>query len=182
MTAPQPPQERLSALRRVGRIVGVIEISIGAICLLTILILVFFQALQRYLPIEQLAWTGEIARFALVWLTFSAAGLLVTTRGHIALEIVDSFKNQTVVRVVQIFAMVIVAATGLGLALEAIALIQTQGILKSPVLRIPMSWVYIPLLIGAVSTMIRALIAAIDIAINGPVAPSHEEDAPEVTA
>lgn len=169
-------------LRRIARVVFVVEITIGAIALMLILTLVFLQALQRYLPIEGFAWTGEVARFSLVWLTFSAAGLLVTTRGHIALEIVDVIPNQATVRVIQVFALAVVSATGVGLAIAAWALVETQGIVRSPVLRLPMSWVYIPVLIGAVSTAIRAAVAAVDIALHGPPPAASELEETEATA
>lgn len=182
MTEPQRPQQRSGALRRIADVVFVVEISIGAIALMLILILVFLQALQRYLPVDGFAWTGEIARFSLVWLTFSAAGLLVTSRGHIALEIVDAIPNQTVVRVIHVFALAVVSATGVGLAIAGWALVETQGIIKSPVLRLPMSWVYVPVLIGAVSTALRAAVAAVDVALHGPPPPVTELDETEVTA
>ncbi|QTX03539.1 TRAP transporter small permease [Agromyces archimandritae] len=173
MTDAPPPRARI--LRRIAGAIGVVEITIGVIALLTILVLVFIQALQRYLPGDGIAWSGEIAKFSLIWLTFSAAGLLITTRGHIALEIMDSLPNPMAVRIVQTFALVCVAVIGFGLTMEAIALIETQGIVKSPVLRIPMSWIYIPVLIGMVSTTIRSAIAAVDIAWHGPVLADVED-------
>lgn len=175
------PPEQIGTLRKIARVIGYVELLIGSICLLTILVLVFFQALQRYLPIDQVPWTGETAEFAMVWLTFSAAGLLVTSRGHIALELVDTFRNRTLVQFVQVFALVVVCAAGVGLTIEAFALIGSQGILRSPVLRIPMSWIYLPVAIGLVSTTVRAAISAIDIAKNGAVAPSYDRDENETT-
>ena len=153
-----------------------IEIGIGAAALLLILSMVFLQALQRYLPGGGFPWTGELARFALIWLTFAAAGVLVSTNGHIALEIVDAVPNERVVRWIQVFALVVVAATGAGLAIEALALIDTQQVLKSPVLRVPMSWVYIPVLIGVVSLTIRAVIAAVLVLRNGPMLTEYDTD------
>ncbi|WP_162621759.1 TRAP transporter small permease [Microbacterium suaedae] len=160
---------RPRAWRGLVRVITGVEFAIGATCLVVILTLIFFQAAQRYLPVDQVAWTGEVSRFCLVWLTFSAAGLLITNRGHIALEIADTLPSRTLVRVVQVLALLIVAAVAISLVIEAIALIDSQGIIKSPVLRIPMSWVYIPVLIGVASTAIRSLVAAADIAIHGPV-------------
>lgn len=107
-------------------------------------------------------------------------GVLVTTHGHIALELVDSIRNPMTVRVIQVISLLMVAATAVGMALEAWALIETQGIVKSPVLRVPMSWVYLPVLIGVVSTAIRALISAADIALHGPIVADIDEDQPEV--
>ncbi len=165
---------------RVLTALGRIELTLGSLALLAILVLVFLQALQRYLPIDQIAWTGEVARFSLVWLTFSVAGWLVTARGHIALEIADALPSPKAVRAVQTFALLIVAVTGVGLTVEAWALVTTQGIIKSPVLRLPMSWVYVPVLLGAASTAVRAALAAVDIARHGPwvdEALSPKEDA-----
>jgi TRAP-type C4-dicarboxylate transport system permease small subunit len=153
-----------------------IEVAIGAISIMLILILVFTQAAQRYLPFDGFAWTGELSRFSLVWATFAVAGVLVTSRSHIAMEIIDAIPNPMIVRIIQVFALLVVAATGVGLTVEAWALVSTQGIIKSPVLRVPMSWIYVPVLIGAASTAIRALIAATDVALHGPVLADESSD------
>jgi len=162
-------------LRRIGRFLTLIELTFGALAVVAILAFVFYQALQRYLPVDSVAWTGELARFCLLWVTFAGLGVLVSTRGHIALELIDSVKNRTVVRVVQAFALIVVAVTGALLANEAFGLV-SQAIVTSPVLRLPMSIVYIPVLIGAVSTVIRALIAALDVILHGPVMAAVEDD------
>lgn len=171
---PSPPTRR--PWRATLRVLTGIELAIGVTFLVVIFVLVLFQALQRHLPIDQIAWTGEVSRFCLVWLTFSAAGVLVTTRGHIALEIVDVMPSRAVVRVTQALALLIVAAVAIGLVVEAVVLIDSQGIITSPVLRIPMSLVYIPLLIGVTSTAIRALAQAGRIAVRGPILAAVADD------
>lgn len=175
-------RERVPAWRVLVRALTAIEIAIGSVCLLLIAVLVFFQALQRYLPIPQVSWTGEISQFCLVWLTFSVAGVLVSTGGHITLEILDSLKSRAAVRVIQVAAMLLVVAVAVLLVVEAVHLIQTQGIIKSPVLRIPMSWVYVPILIGLVSMVIRGIIQAVRIAVTGPILAEVDDDEPEVLA
>lgn len=166
----------LRVLRRIGRVVGLVEITFGAITLLVILTLVFLQAAQRYLPIDQIAWTGEVSRFALTWLTFSAAGLLVTSRGHIALELVDTMRNPKVVRVVHVVSYLLLAVIGVGLTIAAWNLYESQSIISSPVLRMPMSLVYVPVLIGLASMTVRAVINGIETAVNGPVLGEFEDD------
>lgn len=168
-------------LRRIGSIIGGVELTFGVLTLLVILALVFLQAAQRYLPIDQVAWTGEISRFALTWLTFSAAGLLVTTRGHIALEILDSMRNPVAVRIVHVISYAVLAVIGVGLTIAAFKLVESQGILSSPVLRLPMSLVYVPVLVGLFSLTVRAVIMAVDAAINGPILNEFEDDS-EVAA
>lgn len=144
-----------------------VELALGAVAVLLIFVLVLLQAGQRYLPIDGYSWTGELARFSLVWLTFLVAGVLVTRDQHVALEMVDAIRNPLVVRVARVVACLIVAAVGVGLVAACWDLIQTQGIIKSPALRLPMSWFYGIPMIGFVSTTIRAAIAAVTYAVVG---------------
>lgn len=170
-----PTQPRWT-FRSASRLITRLEIGVGAVLLLTIFILMFVQAAQRHLPMDSLAWTGEVSRFSLAWLTFLMAGVLVTERGHITLEVLDTVPNQHVVRGVQAFALLVVAATAGLLVHEAWSLVETQGIMRSPVLGLPMSWVYAPLLVGMVSTVIRSVISAVDIALHGPVLPEISDE------
>ena len=66
------------------------ELTIGVAALVLIFGLVLVQAAQRYLPIDGWPWSGELARFCLVWLTFVLAGVLVTNDSHISIEMIDS--------------------------------------------------------------------------------------------
>lgn len=179
-TPAEPPTGRLATLftdpprwlARTVRVVTAIEIAIGAAAILLILALVLVQAGQRYLPIDGWPWTGELARFALVWLTFVVAGVLVTSDSHIAIEMVDGLGGPMLRRVVRVLSCLVVAAVGYGLTVEALELVDTQGVLKSPAMGMPMSWLYGISLIGFVSTTVRALVAAVQYAVLG---------APEVT-
>ena len=119
-----------------------IELTIGVAALLLIFGLVLLQAAQRYLPIDGWPWTGELARFCLVWLTFVVAGVLVTTDSHIAIEMIDMAPSARLRRVVRVLSCLVVAAIGVGLCAEAWELMQTQGMLKSPAMQMPMSWLY----------------------------------------
>ena len=167
-----PPRH---TLRRALRALTALELSFGAVMLLTILVLVFIQAAQRHVLGEGLPWTGEVSRFALAWLTFSVAGVLISRRGHITLEVVDILPRPRLVRTVQVFSLLVVAATAAGLTWETWNLVQTQGALRSPVLGLSMAVVYIPVLIGLVSTVIRSLGSALDIALHGPMQPETQE-------
>jgi len=144
-----------------------IEIGVAAAVLVLMFALVLLQAAQRYLPFEGATWTGELARFCLVWLAFGMAGVLVSTDGHIALEIVDQIRNEKVVRAIRVFACLTVAVIGAGFAAEAWELVRTQGRLTSPALEMPLSWLYVIPLLGFVSTAVRGVIVAIRTARYG---------------
>lgn len=140
---------------------------LGALAVLIIFVLVLLQAGQRYLPIDGWAWTGELARFSLVWLTFLVAGVLVTRDGHVAIELTDSIPNPLLVRIARVVSCVIVSAVGVGLVAAAWELTQSQGIIKSPAMRLPMSWFYAVSMLGFISTTIRAAVAAVRFAVLG---------------
>jgi TRAP-type C4-dicarboxylate transport system permease small subunit len=162
-------------LGRVGRVLTAVELTIGIAALVLIFGLVLLQAAQRYLPIDGWPWTGELARFCLVWLTFVVAGVLVTTDSHISIEMIDMVPGDLLRRVVRVISCLIVAAIGVGLCLEAWELTQTQGILKSPAMQMPMSWLYAVSMIGFVSVVVRALIAALQYAVLGVPEPTYDD-------
>ena len=152
------------------------ELAIGAMALVLIFLLVLVQAAQRYLPVSGWPWTGELARFCLVWLTVSVAGVLVTTDSHIALQLVDGIKNPVFVRVVRVVAALTVAAVGAAFALEAWDLMASQGRLRSPSLRMPLTWLYLFPLLGFLSTAVRGVVAAVGFARSAePPVSGHGE-------
>ncbi len=168
-------------LARVIKVITGIELGIGVVALLLIFFLVLAQAAQRHLPVDGWPWTGELARFSLVWLTFVVAGVLVTSDSHISIEMIDVVKNPLVRRIVRVISCLTVAAVGVALTAEAWELVQDQGVLKSPAMRMPMSWLYAISMIGFVSTTIRATIAAVQYAVLGAPGPDHG-DLPELSA
>jgi TRAP-type transport system small permease protein len=161
------------AVRHTVRVVTAIELGIGAAAMLLIFFLVFVQALQRYLPVEGWSWTGELARFSLVWLTFVVSGVLVTRDGHISIEMIDAVLRLR--RVVRVLSCLIVAAIGVALTAAAWELVQEQGIIKSPALQMPLSWLYAISMIGFVSVVVRSLVAAATYAVLGVPEPTYDE-------
>ena len=162
-------------LRRVARVLTAVELTIGVAALVLIFGLVLVQAAQRYLPIDGWPWSGELARFCLVWLTFVLAGVLVTNDSHISIEMIDLVPGDLVRRVVRVVSCLVVALIGVVLCAEAWELVQTQHMLKSPAMRMPMSWLYGISMIGFVSVVVRSLIAAVDYAVHGVPEPTYDD-------
>lgn len=169
-------EELPTPVTRVVRVLTAIEMGVAGLAAALIFGLVLLQAGQRYLPIDGYTWTGELARFSLVWLTFSAAGVLVTRDGHIALQVVDNIRNEIVVRVFHVLALLIVAVIGAGFAWACESLVAQSQNLKSPSLGLPMSWVYVLPMIGFASTAVRATVGAVVVARYGVTASSQPED------
>lgn len=167
-------------LRRVAAVATTVEIGIACAATVLIFVLVLLQAGQRYLPFDSYTWTGELARYGLVWVTFTVAGVLVSRDGHIALQLVDSIPWPPVVRAIQVMALLVVAAVGVGFAWACWSLIQESGSLTTPALGLPVQWIYALPLVGFVSTAVRAVLRAGLVARHGPPAPDSDEDAPSI--
>lgn len=159
-------------LRRAIRLLTAVEMGVAGLSLVLIFGLVLLQALQRYLPMDSFTWTGELSTFGLVWLTFAAVGVLVTSDGHISLQLVDNIPNEKIVRGLHVLALVLVAAIGAAFAWACENLVSESKNLSSPALGLPMSWVYVIPLIGFVSAAIRAATGAVLVAVNGVTLPA----------
>ena len=161
--------------QRIVRLLTAIELTIACLAGALIFVLILFQAVQRYLPIPQIVWAGELSQFGLIWLTFVAAGVLVTRNGHIAVVLIDSLPSPVVVRVVQTLAMALVALIAAGFTWACWELVYSAGFLTSPALGLPMSWVYAIALIGLASATVRASVGTVQVARFGMPPPDHDE-------
>jgi TRAP-type C4-dicarboxylate transport system permease small subunit len=166
--------------RALSRGIGVAELILGALLVVLIFVLVLLQIWTRYFPIGHSVWIGEIARFALVWLTFATAGYLVSRGEHPTIETIDLVGGGRFRRPVQAFAHVILAVIAIWLALDAAALVTNPSGQVTPVTGIPLTVINILPMIGfalsAVHGFIRAAIFAFG--VDRPEdAPSGEEGA-----
>ena len=91
--------------------IGIAEQVAGATLLVVILILVLAQVAIRYLPGVSAAWTGEIARLSMVWMTFLMAGYLAAHDRHISIQVVDFVLGERARAAVRLFADLVVLAT-----------------------------------------------------------------------
>lgn len=177
------PETPLAGTRRTRRApawtawFGRFEIALGCVALALIFAMVFIQAVQRYSPWATLSWSGELARFSMVWMTFSVLGVLITRGDHITLQLVDGLRNDRLLAGIQVFALLVVAAVGVGGAAEAANLVQTQSRLSSPSMGMPMSWLFVIPAIGFASLTVRAIVAVLEVMRHGP----HRADLGETT-
>ena len=130
-------------------------------CLVAIFTLVVLQVLQRYLPGGGWAWTGEVARLALVWLAFILSGYLMAIDRHITIQLADYFLPPRALGVLLLFVHVVVGATCLAMAYSIYDLVATDIGQRTPAAEIPLVWVYVVPLVGFVLTALRAVLAIV---------------------
>lgn len=145
-------------LGKLMRAVEVLEGAVGALLLLAILVLVMVQITVRFSALGGWAWTGELARFSLMWLTFVMAGYLLGRDQHISFDIIDHIVPERALRVIKRASYVIVAAICAAFVYEGVGLIDAQSFIRSSAAEIPMSFVYLIPTVGFALTGVRALI------------------------
>ncbi|PWV47309.1 TRAP transporter small permease [Nocardiopsis sp. L17-MgMaSL7] len=159
MTQPPEPNDTgpPSPARTVVRCLERAELVVGALLLTLIFTLMLVQATQRHLPVSGWVWTGELARFGLVWLTFSLVGYLVGRDEHITLKLVDHVARGRVLRGVWVLANLVVAAVAVGFVFEAAELVFGGSPQTTPALNVPLSWTYVIPMVGLSLAALRAL-------------------------
>ena len=59
---------------------------LSIVCVVLMLVIVNWAVFQRYILDDALAWSEEIAKFVMVWLTFMAAPVGLKVGAHVAIE------------------------------------------------------------------------------------------------
>ncbi|MDJ0331425.1 TRAP transporter small permease [Planococcus sp. S3-L1] len=116
---------------------------------------VFLQVIFRFILNSPLAWTEELARYSLIWLTFLGASYAMSSKAHIGMEFFVKLFAVTVRKVFYTIAtfasllfFLLMVVEGYDLAMQGMS--QT-----SPVLRIPMGMIYMIIPVSGVILIIN---------------------------
>ncbi|HXH82407.1 MAG TPA: TRAP transporter small permease [Candidatus Tectomicrobia bacterium] len=147
-----------SPWRQIVHAVGVLEQVIAGSLLVLILALVITLVAQRYLPGANLPWTGEIARYSMVWSTFIVAGFLTAHDRHIAIRVIDHVLGERSLAGVKLFVNLFVAATCVALAYAVYVLIVTDIGQVTPAAGLPLRFVNAVPIVGFILTAFRSML------------------------
>lgn len=132
--------------------------------LLAIVGLVILQVITRYVLAHPPLWTEEMARYALVWLTFIGAAWLVAINDHLTVHGLDILLSVRAKVVLDAIVQVAVGGTA------AVVLLNSSGFLRSVASQhsaagdISMLWVYGSIALGLALIVVHAaLIVAKDV-------------------
>ncbi|MFX0542012.1 TRAP transporter small permease [Roseovarius sp. S4756] len=103
------------------------------------------------------AWTEEVARFLLIWITFLGAALAWQQGRHLAVAMLRHSLPGPARRIVTGAALLVSLAFLIALTVIGIRYMNVQSFQKSPSLRLPMSYVY------AVMPIAGALMATLSV-------------------
>jgi C4-dicarboxylate transporter DctQ subunit len=113
-------------------------------------LLIFIQVICRYVFNMPLAWSEELARFLFIWMTF-VAGVVAARRGqHIGVELIVGMLPNAGRKAIGIFAHVVSTVFFGIISYYCISLWAKLNAQVSPALMIPMSYVYLGIIIGSI--------------------------------
>lgn len=119
--------------------------------------IVFLQFFTRYVLNDSVAWTEEIARYLLIWVTFVGAAVAMRRRVHISVEVMHKVVSEPVARVMN-FAIDLITIGFVGLLCwYSVTIYERMKIQKMTVIDWPMSYVYAGVGLGCFLLLYRTV-------------------------
>ncbi|MFC4667393.1 TRAP transporter small permease [Seohaeicola nanhaiensis] len=114
----------------------------------------------RYLTSHSLPWADEVARYLMIWLTFTGAGLILRIGGHVAItNLQDSLPKtgQKLLRAAIVLILLVFFAFMVQVGWQYAQRMQYQ---VTPALRLPFLYVYAAMPVGFALLIVHLLLIA----------------------
>ncbi len=135
---------------------GEAVVIIALVAVMTVV--VFLQVVYRYVLIQPLHWSEELARYLFVWLSILGATLGVQKQGHFGLEIFFRMFPKQGQWLMRLLIHLLMGSVILVLLVYGITLVEKTALQESPAMGIPMSWAYACLPFGAALMAIHLMV------------------------
>ncbi|MGP4105924.1 TRAP transporter small permease [Virgibacillus sp. L01] len=112
------------------------------VIMLVLVASVFMQVIFRFAINSPLAWTEELARYSLVWLTFLGAAYAMSQKAHIGVEFFVNLLSGLGKKILQTAATFVSLIFFVLMVFSGYDLVSNTMLQTSPVLEIPMGIVY----------------------------------------
>ena len=122
---------------------------LSALILAIVTILVISQVVFRYVIDQPLAWSEELARYLIIWLTFLGASIGIRKYGHIRVEILSRILPQTWRRILQLLIDVMIITFLAIMVWQGVYTSQTFMVFKSSAMSLPQGYVFLSVPVGA---------------------------------
>lgn len=142
--------------------------------LLVMTVLIFWQVFARFVVGSPLFFSDEIARFAMLWLTFLGAGYAYRKGALISVDIVLEYAGKTLGCVLRIIIILCSALFALIMIKYGYDLMDRVSSQTAPSTRVSMMWPYMAIPAGGVVIVINSLGLLLDEALGIPHKPKQE--------
>lgn len=112
-------------------------------------LVVFLQVVYRYVLVQPLHWSEELARYLFIWLSILGATLGLQKRGHFGLDVFYRMLPVQKKQFLQLLIHLLVGCVILVILIQGVKLVQATALQKSPAMEISMAWAYACLPVGA---------------------------------
>lgn len=126
-----------------------------------LVVVVFLQVLFRFVLEQPLAWTEELSRYLLVWITFLGAGYGMSIKAHPSIEILFEKAGPSLKKVLNVVTTILIIFFFWQVIINSFEFIGRSMAQTSPVLRLPMGLVYTVIPISSVLFVINLLFVVI---------------------
>jgi|SRR6056297_382197 len=154
------------------------EKTIACLFLLVIVSTMAAQVFARYVFNAPFQWSEEVARFALIWMTFISAAFVMAERRHIAVDMISSRVGTGGKLFIECLSYVVVAASCLLLLIGGASFVWYVGKVGSPALGVPKSWWYGAGMVGLFLMASHSLVNLFQVWMTGKPLPreTHVEE------
>ncbi|MDR7868570.1 MAG: TRAP transporter small permease [Sporomusaceae bacterium] len=140
----------LLIIDKIGKALDIFARRMTQLCVATMAIVVTLQVIWRYFLGNPLVWAEELARYALVWMTFIGAAVALRAGQLAAMDLVVTRFPPKVQKWISVLVSIANCALLAFLLYCSLNLVNMPSVLsqKSPAMRLPMAYVYMAMPLG----------------------------------
>lgn len=142
--------------KTIGTLNGAVK-AVTVFFFIVMVVLVFFQIVSRAILGTSYAWTGEIARFAMVWITFLGASFSFQYGAHISIDIFVKKFPIKIAKIITVMTSLIIFGFLVVLFYEGINLVKLGLTQKASALKIQMAYIFSIIPISSVCMMLNLI-------------------------
>lgn len=113
-------------------------------------IVVFLQVVFRFIIQSSLAWSEEMARYLLIWITFLGASIGIKKKSHIGVEVVVNLFSEKIQAFIRIITNVITMTFLVAVIIWSQRLLTIVSQQRSPAMEISMAIPYAAIVVSSV--------------------------------
>ncbi|AXF58001.1 TRAP transporter small permease [Salicibibacter kimchii] len=138
-------------MTKLNKFLDHLEEYFGVISLIAASGLIFLNVVMRYVFNTSIPWSGEAARYLIIWFIFIGSSFAVRERAHAKVDVLVSYVSARVKKVLSILASFFAIIFCVFLIVSGIQTIQNVAAFSSitPALEIPMYIPYLAIPFGA---------------------------------
>jgi TRAP-type C4-dicarboxylate transport system permease small subunit len=147
------------------------EKAMASLFLLLILTTMGAQVFARYVFGSPFQWSEEVARLALIWMTFISASFVMAEGRHIAVDMVSTRVGNRGKLLIECLGYAVVAGACLLLLIGGARFVWYVGKVGSPALGVPKSWWYGAGMVGLLLMAVHSLLSLVQVWKTGKPIP-----------